>query len=76
MAQVDKKAVDALRKKKEHQRTEEDWQALSDARTLIYAEEIKADESRLASAQVAAAVLLEEQALKDDILNRVVNGTI
>lgn len=57
----DQKKVAKLAKKKEHQRTEEDWNAIWDARQLATAEQIKNDPDRYAKAQLWAAVLVSEE---------------
>ena len=51
----------SLKKKKYHQRTEEDWQAIHDANTVAAAEKIKADAARMKQAKRWAAVLVEEE---------------
>lgn len=51
--------------------TEAEWQARDDARTLARAEEIKADESRLQTAQDAAKKMLDEQRDEAKALSKV-----
>lgn len=51
-------------------KSEEDWQAESDARTIAEAETIKSDEKRFAAAQVAAKRMLEEKQEEQAALKR------
>ncbi len=66
--------VKKLAKKKPHERTEAEWDAIWDAQSLARAEQIKADASRLSKAQLWAAVLLEEEKAETDAMAKVSNA--
>jgi len=53
------------------EKTDAEWQAEEDARSLARAEEIKADESRLSKAQDAAKVMADEEAEKAKAMRKV-----
>lgn len=56
-----------------HNRTEEEWAAIWDARQLADAEVIKADPDRLAKAIEWAAKLLEEEKQETEAMQTVAN---
>ncbi len=55
-------------------KSDEDWQADCDARTITEAEAIKADEPRLKRAQTAAKRMLEEEEAKRKALEKLANA--
>lgn len=55
---------------------EEDWEAESDARTIMEAEAIKADEKRFNKAVAAAKKMKEEEAEKMKALEQLANAKI
>lgn len=55
-------------------KTDEEWQAESDARTLAEAETIKADAGRNLKAQKAAARLLDEKEKEAEALRMLANA--
>ena len=57
-------------------KSEQDWQAESDARTLQEAEAIKTDQKRMGRAQEAAKKMLKEEQAKADALKRLANAKI
>lgn len=71
---ADNAKVAKLAKKQPHERTEQEWQSIWDARTLADVEVIKADEKRLANAQLWAAVLLIEEREETSAMQKVSNG--
>lgn len=58
---VDPKKVEAFKKVKPENRTEEQWNAIYDANTLSRAYAVMKDPTRLEAARVAAVILLEEE---------------
>ena len=57
-------------------KTDKQWQAESDARTLASAEAIKVDRPRMAAAKQAAKQILKEQNAAVNGLKKVANSTV
>jgi len=55
----------------EKQKSEEDWKAESDARTLVDAEAIKVDEPRMKKAQAAAKKMLDEEQARAEAMKKI-----
>ena len=53
---------------------EKEWQAESDARTLVEADVIKSDPERLKAAQEKAKKMVEEKKRESEAMDRVANG--
>ena len=71
---ADPKQVAALAKKKSHERTDADWEAIYDAKTLVNAEVVKSDPTREQLARLWAAVLLMEDKTENKALEQIANG--
>jgi len=53
------------------QKSEEYWKAENDARTLVDAEAIKADEPRMKKAQAAAKKMLDEEQARAEAMKKI-----
>ena len=56
--------------------TNEDWQAKSDANTLIEGEIIKADQARFLKAQQAAEAMLQEESDRADAIEKLAKANL
>lgn len=70
---MDEKEIAKLAKKKPHDRTEAEWEAIYDAESLARAEQIKADPDRLAAATTWAKVLLSKEKAETVAMEKVAN---
>ncbi len=57
-------------------KSEADWEAESDARTIIEADVIKADPQRFSKAQARAKIMLEEAEAKAKALKKLANANM
>lgn len=55
---------------------EKDWQAESDARTLVEAEVIRSDPERLKAAQEKAKKMADEKKRESEAMSRLANGQL
>ena len=69
------KANPKLKRKTPEQRTDADWRAINDARSLSYAQMIQDDPARLKAAIQWAAVLAEEESDEAQAMQKVSNLT-
>jgi hypothetical protein len=58
------------------QKSEDDWQAECDARTIIDADAIKADVTRMAKAKAAAERMLEEEKQRMESLKKLTDAKL